>query len=290
MPDLPALDVAIGLVFLYVVLALVCTTINESISTTVGLRARFLQLGILNLLSASSGTTKAGIETTKRFYGHPLVQGLIRPGRGPDPSLDPTDAGRWWRKPPYPSYLPSRTFVAALTDMAREAEAKLDQVDPDEAAAPVPGSKTQRRAGALARCDSERAALGGDARALPLGGRQRCAVPACGGAVVRRLDGTRLRVVQAKGPADPLRDRDSGGLPPERRHAHGRAGALAGRRHPRSSREEGRGSGAREPTSGSRRRSGNSIFPSAGSSRSVRGRRSSRTTSWPGCRSSPGWR
>ena len=135
MPDLPALDVAIGLVFLYVVLALVCTTINESISTTVGLRARFLQLGILNLLSASSGTTKAGIETTKRFYGHPLVQGLIRPGRGPDPSLDPTDAGRWWRKPPYPSYLPSRTFVAALTDMAREAEAKLDQVDPDEAAA-----------------------------------------------------------------------------------------------------------------------------------------------------------
>jgi hypothetical protein len=134
MPDLPALDVAIGLVFLYVVLALVCTTINESLSTAIGLRARFLQLGILNLLSASSATTTAGIETTKRFYGHPLVQGLVRPGRGPDPSLDPTDAGRWWRKPPYPSYLPSRTFVAALTDMAREAETKLDQVDAEEAA------------------------------------------------------------------------------------------------------------------------------------------------------------
>ena len=135
MPDLPALDVAIGLVFLYMVLALVCSTINESFSTIVGLRARFLQLGILNLLSASSGTTKAGVETTKRFYGHPLVQGLIRPGSGPDPSLDPTDSGRWWRKPPYPSYLPSRTFVAALTDIAREAEAKLDQVDAEEAAA-----------------------------------------------------------------------------------------------------------------------------------------------------------
>lgn len=134
MQDLPALDVAIGLVFLYVVLALVSTTINESISTAIGLRARFLQLGILNLLSASSATTEAGIETTRRFYGHPLVQGLVRPGRGPDPSLDPTDSGRWWRKPPYPSYLPSRTFVAALTDIARDAEAKLDQVDPDEAA------------------------------------------------------------------------------------------------------------------------------------------------------------
>jgi hypothetical protein len=134
MPQLPALDVAIGLVFLYMILALVCSTINESVSTAIGLRARFLQLGVLNLLSASSGTTKAGIETTKRFYGHPLVQGLIRPGHGPDPSLDPTDAGRWWRKPPYPSYLPSRTFVAALTDIARDAEGKLDQVDAEEAA------------------------------------------------------------------------------------------------------------------------------------------------------------
>jgi hypothetical protein len=135
MPHLPALDVAIGLVFLYMVLALVCSTVNETISTAIGLRARFLQLGILNLLSASSATTKAGIETTKSFYGHPLVQGLIRPGRGPDPSLDPTSSTRWWRKPPYPSYLPSRTFIAALTDLARDAEAKLDQVDEDEAAA-----------------------------------------------------------------------------------------------------------------------------------------------------------
>ena len=135
MPDLPALDVAIGLVFLYMVLALVCSTLNETVSTAIGLRARFLQLGVLNLLSASSSTTKAGIETTKSFYGHPLVQGLIRPGRGPDPSLDPTSGTKWWRKPPYPSYLPSRTFVAALTDIARDAEATLDQVDAEEAAA-----------------------------------------------------------------------------------------------------------------------------------------------------------
>jgi hypothetical protein len=134
MPDLPALDVAIGLVFLYVVLALVCSTVNESISTAVGLRARFLQAGILNLLSASQQTTEAGIETAKSFYGHPLVQGLVRPGRGPDPTIDPTATTRWWRKSPYPSYLPSRTFVAALTDIARDAELKLEKVDPEKAA------------------------------------------------------------------------------------------------------------------------------------------------------------
>ena len=205
MQDLPALDVAIGLVFLYVVLALVSTTINESISTAIGLRARFLQLGILNLLSASSATTEAGIETTRRFYGHPLVQGLVRPGRGPDPSLDPTDSGRWWRKPPYPSYLPSRTFVAALTDIARDAEAKLDQVDPDEAA--KARARLEHAAEGLERSlaaiPNERARRG-DACPLPFDREQRCAVPACRRAMVRRLDGTRLRVVQAQSPADPL--------------------------------------------------------------------------------------
>ena len=245
MPDLPALDVAIGLIFLYVLLALVCTTINESISTMIGLRARFLQLGILNLLSASGTTTEAGIETTKRFYGHPLVQGLVRPGRGPDPSLDPTDSGRWWRKPPYPSYLPSRTFVAALTDMAREAEAKLDQVDADEAAkararlehaaeglerslAAIPNERLSEAMLALYR------STGSNADALPARGR----------ALVRRLDGTRLRLVQAQGPADPLRDRGHRDLPPERGHPHGRASAVARRRHARRGHEEGRGGGA----------------------------------------------
>jgi hypothetical protein len=129
------LDVAIGLVFLYIVLALVCSTINEAIATVVGLRARFLQWGLLNLLSASGTPTAAGVETAKEFYGHPLVQGLIRPGRGPDPSLDPTSAPpiwRLWRRPPYPSYLPSRTFVAALADIAEEAQTRLAAVDEQE--------------------------------------------------------------------------------------------------------------------------------------------------------------
>ena len=133
--DLPALDVVIGLVFLYIVLALVCTTVNEAISTAVGLRARFLQAGLLNLLSGSTATTAAGVETAKAFYGHPLVQGLIRPAHGPDPSLDPTSATKWWRKPPYPSYVPSRMFVAAITDLAEGAERRLADVDEEEAKA-----------------------------------------------------------------------------------------------------------------------------------------------------------
>src|SRR5687767_5474804 len=118
--DFPALDVAIGLLFLYLVLALVCSTANETISTAIGMRARFLQLGLLNILSASGDATDEGKQALKKFYGHPLVQTLVRPKSGPDPATDPTELTKWWRKPPYPSYLPSRTFVAAVTDLARD--------------------------------------------------------------------------------------------------------------------------------------------------------------------------
>jgi hypothetical protein len=131
--DFPALDVAIGLILLYFVLSLVCTSVNEAIATGIGLRSRYLQLGILNLLSAAPHTTDAGIATARSFYAHPLIQTMIRPGQGPDPSEDPTAVSRWWRKPPYPSYLPSRTFVAAIMDVAREAPAKLETLDEEEA-------------------------------------------------------------------------------------------------------------------------------------------------------------
>src|SRR4051794_33024988 len=90
--DFPAFDVAIGLIFVYIVLALVCSTLNEAISTMIGLRARFLETGLLILLSGSGSTTRAGIATAEQFYRHPLVQGLIRPKHAPDPSADAAGA------------------------------------------------------------------------------------------------------------------------------------------------------------------------------------------------------
>jgi len=139
--DSPAFDVAIGLVFLYVVLALVCSTVNEAIATAVGLRARYLETGLLNLLSGAVSETPAGIATTERFYAHPLIQGLTRPRRAPHPAADAATArrGPWSRlrrllaKPPYPSYVPSRTFVVAISDIANEAKAALEDAEGDEA-------------------------------------------------------------------------------------------------------------------------------------------------------------
>jgi hypothetical protein len=135
--DFPALDVAIGLLFLYLVLALVCSTVNEAISTALGMRARFLQLGLVNLLSASPNPTDEGRAALRKLFGHPLVQTLVRPKRGLDPATDPTEPTKWWRKPPYPSYLPSRTFVAALTDLARDTAAWRAEAKPEQAEAAV---------------------------------------------------------------------------------------------------------------------------------------------------------
>jgi hypothetical protein len=113
----PALEIVIGLVFLYFVLALVCSTVNEVISTAVGLRAQFLQKGLMNLLSGGLDDEErtSAAATLTELYRHPLMNALIRPGKGPDKGFDPAQLAKWWRKPRYPSYIPSRTFVSALT-------------------------------------------------------------------------------------------------------------------------------------------------------------------------------
>jgi hypothetical protein len=139
--DFPAVDVAIGLILLYVVLALVCSTLNEAFATAVGLRARFLERGLVNLLSGSVSETPAGRDTAEKFYAHPLVQGLIPPRRAPHPQAGTAPARRspWSRlkglltKPPYPSYIPSRTFAVAMADIAEDARRVLSEARGDEA-------------------------------------------------------------------------------------------------------------------------------------------------------------
>jgi hypothetical protein len=96
MLDLPALDVAIGLVFVYFILALICSLTNEGIASFLRWRAKDLERGIKNLL----GTDEAD------FRQHPLIAGQFDPKRG------------------YPSYLSSRTFATALLGL-RYADTQL---------------------------------------------------------------------------------------------------------------------------------------------------------------------
>jgi len=96
------LDVVIGLFFIYLVLALVTSTISELIAQLLALRGRVLRDGIRTMLSDFSNS---GLADT--LYKHPLISSL-RPNRGkrnlvPGPKL--------------PSYIPSHTFTLALLDI-----------------------------------------------------------------------------------------------------------------------------------------------------------------------------
>jgi len=98
MPDisgLAALDVLVGLFFLYFLLSIVCSSVNEFIAQILNLRAKTLEDGVRNLIGDESAT--------ERFFRHPRLKALSKPHirigsrRGP-------------------SYIPSRVFAITLMD------------------------------------------------------------------------------------------------------------------------------------------------------------------------------
>jgi hypothetical protein len=149
MSNFPALEVVIGLTFVYFVLSLICSAVTESIASWRGWRAGKLELGIKNLLSGTDTVTKEGEALAKKVYDHPLVQALVRPKTG-------KKAGK---RPPWPSYIPSRTFVSALLDIGAAAslagkagaEAAVIDVDVQKAIAAIPSPKVQEALLALYR-------------------------------------------------------------------------------------------------------------------------------------------
>ncbi len=89
---LPILEVAIGLSFVYLLLALICTTLNETIAGITGRRADVLEKGISSLLGDDP-------ELKKKLFDHPLIASLAS------------------KKNAKPSYLSSSKFALALMDI-----------------------------------------------------------------------------------------------------------------------------------------------------------------------------
>jgi hypothetical protein len=108
------LDVAIGLVFIFLLLSLICSAINEMFETYFKMRATKMEQGIRELLNDPEGTGLAN-----KIYNHPLVFGLFK---GEYEAKKITS----WRRSNLPSYIPSRNFALALMDTILPA--KQDQV------------------------------------------------------------------------------------------------------------------------------------------------------------------
>lgn len=109
---LQILDLMIGMVFIYVLLALVCAAVTELIAGWRDSRMKNLSRGIHNLLGEVPISIKqrvnmlydkdlrAGLEnnSVQKFYNHPLVKTLYEDGTKP-------------------SYIPSKTFARVIVDM-----------------------------------------------------------------------------------------------------------------------------------------------------------------------------
>ena len=104
------LDVGIGLVLVYIVFALACTTINEQISQFLGLRANNLWDSICALVGDLEGNGVA-----KQLYDHQLVRGLAsKQGGYEDKANAEHPADR-----PMPSYIPPDVFSLALNEIIK---------------------------------------------------------------------------------------------------------------------------------------------------------------------------
>ena len=97
------IDVAIGMIFVYLLLSLICSAANEIIETFTKKRASDLERGINELLDNNP-------DVVRTIYQHPLIYSLFpKPYSPGSKSL--------------PSYIPARNFALALLDFATSSPA-----------------------------------------------------------------------------------------------------------------------------------------------------------------------
>jgi hypothetical protein len=92
------LDTVIGLIFVFLLVSMLVTIINEMIAAILKSRAKWLRLGIGRLI---------GTEWMNRLYAHPLIEGT-------------THAHKRAVGDPGPSYIPSRSFANVLMSIVQQ--------------------------------------------------------------------------------------------------------------------------------------------------------------------------
>ena len=114
MSGLSAIDVAIGLIFVYFLLSVACTAFSELLASLINLRGSQLRTGIMNVLTQAVVKDKTGKEKpapqekatgrlANEVLSHPLIETL--------------KTEKWiGSELKFPSYIPSRAFSLALLD------------------------------------------------------------------------------------------------------------------------------------------------------------------------------
>lgn len=93
------LDLAIGLVFVYLLLAIMCTAANEWIAGLLKTRSKMLRQALVQLLDGQKKDEKGNEDDIVReFYQHPLITGMMQQSQ-------------------HPAYLSAQTFATTVIDV-----------------------------------------------------------------------------------------------------------------------------------------------------------------------------
>ena len=118
------LDIAVGVVFIFLLLSVFATAINEVLFSFFNMRGKYLYKGIVTLLNDESGATTGLVQ---KIYNHGQVYGLYQ---GP---FDPK------KRRSLPSYIPARNFALAFLDSVAQPSSQAPAAHLPDPAAPAPG-------------------------------------------------------------------------------------------------------------------------------------------------------
>lgn len=119
------LEVVIGIIFIYLLLSILCTSANECVAALTRRRGEMLRKGIHQLLEGQP-LKKGGAsdEFLNAFYKHPLIISMMQGEPSKAKDSDKRDAAPSEAKDGigrrHPAYLAPRTFVAVVTDILTE--------------------------------------------------------------------------------------------------------------------------------------------------------------------------
>lgn len=105
------IEVAIGIIFVFILVSIICSMIREGIEAIIKTRAAYLENAIRNLMDDKDGNGLA-----KDFYNHPLISGLF--SKEYKPRKDKNQQGMLASGGNLPSYIPSWNFAEAVMDIA----------------------------------------------------------------------------------------------------------------------------------------------------------------------------
>ena len=122
------LEVAIGIILVFLLVSIICAAAREGIEGWLKTRAAFLEHGLRELLH-----DRSAVGIVRSFYTHPLINGLYSDRYVPRPVTRPPSGLA--RGGNLPTYIPSRNFALALMDIAARGPEGFS--NPSDGSAPV---------------------------------------------------------------------------------------------------------------------------------------------------------